>query len=964
MLAISQKFILAFGLVAFLSVTAGCKFDNKPCATDVAESVSLKPVKGSNHLLMSVDKLDFLSDSTIVWEDIELSVTLKGKRVASENLVLSFNGFKFNRKDGRRLLEGMDYLKNKNHSSSSFKLHKMYLNGAEPFHHFLARIKKNKGILQVHINGKNLEIVDAKMTFKGKSYSKCAEPTPTPGSTPTPTPTPVPVAPETSLDAMDPAKSPTSMTTMAFSFSSSTEGNSFYCSLDNSAAVKCTSPQVYSDLSNGSHSFKVYAQSPQGLADSTPAMYSWKVDTVAPSVIINNSSSLPTLTKSREMSFEFSANKSGSTFKCSLDGAPAVSCSSPMSYAAVSEGVHLFSVNATDSLGNVGKVPDTFRWNVDATAPMASFIDVTPGDAVSNINSRSFTFNADETASFECSLDGATFASCVSSVALNNLAEGSHVFEARPTDAADNQGLAISFSWEVDMTAPVISVGAVSPAQGLTNAKNISIEFAVSEAGNSYCRLDGADAVLCQSPFVASDLAEGSHSVEIFAADVAGNMSAPVQLEWNMDLTAPTLSFGEILPSAASLLNVNNVELAVNAPQGAILYASIDGAAASAVQSPIQLSNLAEGGHSVSVYGVDEAGNTSAAIMHEFNVDMTAPSISLLAQNKVNPTNLDRNAFAMSTNEEGHFECSLDNAGFAACLSPIDFSGLADGSHMMQVRAVDASGNISAIASYSWMVDTKAPVTAVAGSNSLDQAVMNLSSDESNVVYMCSLDGAPLSVCSSPVNYSGLSLGSHSFVAKAVDAAGNMDSVGATYLFNVTKPIKTTITAVTPGTSPTNQPSINISFTADQANATFLCILDNSNPVPCISSVTYTNLSEGTHKFTVKAVDAFGNMDATGASYTWVLDTSAPVVGTVSFVQTTTTVTVTWTTSEASSEFVSYGIGSNINQVTSETFSYGTTHTVKLTGLFSNTTYSVQVRGRDAAGNAYIGTTRTVKTNR
>jgi len=964
MLAIGQKTILAFGLVAFLTVTAGCKFEDKPCATNVAESVSLTPVKGSNHLLMSVEKLDFLSDSNIVWEDIELSVTFTGKRVASENIVLSFNGFKFNRKDGRRLLEGMDYLKNKNHSSSKFKLHKMYLNGAEPFHRFLARIKKNKGVLQVHINGKNLEIIDAKMTFKGKSFSACAEPSPTPGGTPTPTPTPVPIAPETSLDSMDPVISPTAMTTIAFAFSSSTEGNSFYCSLDNSVPVKCTSPQSYSDLSNGNHSFSVYAQSPQGLADSSPASYSWMVDTVAPSVTITNSSSLPSLTQSREMSFEFSANKAGSTFKCSLDGAPAESCSSPMSYAALGEGLHLFSVNATDSLGNVGKVPYTFRWNVDATAPVASFIDITPGDAVSNIDSRSFTFSADESANFECSMNGSAYAACASPVAMSHLAEGNHLFEVRPIDAAGNQGLVISYSWEIDMTAPVISVVAVSPAQGLTNAKNVSVEFSVNETGNVYCSLDGTDAVLCQSPFVAGDLAEGSHSVQISAADASGNMSAAVSLEWNMDLTAPVLSFGAILPSSASQLNVNNIEIAVNAPEGAVLYASIDGASAAIVQSPIQLSDLVEGNHSVSVYGMDDAGNASAAIVHQFNVDMTAPSISLVAQNNANPTNSDRNAFAMSSNEDSRFECSLDNVGFEACLSPVEFSGLADGSHSMQVRAIDAANNISAMAQYTWVVDTDAPSTSVVGSTDLDQAMMSLSSDEAGVQYMCSLDGAALSACSSVVNYSGLALGNHSFLAKAVDAAGNIDTVGATYQFVVTKPIKTMITAVTPGTSPTNQPTMTIAFAADQANATFLCSVDNAALAPCFSPVTYSGLPEGAHNFIVKAIDAYGNMDATGASHAWVLDTLAPAVGTISFTQTTTTVTVTWTTNEAASEQVTYGIGSNLNQNSAETFSYGTTHTVKLTGLFSNTTYSIQVKGRDTAGNTYIGPTRTVKTNR
>src|SRR5437868_6346079 len=141
MLAISNKALTALGLVSFLLLASGCKED--PCVKTIEETVALKPVKGSNHLLMSVDKLDFLADPNVVWDDIELELTLSGKRTVQENIWLSFNGFKFNRKDGCRSMESMNYTSKKNSSAGIFKLHKMYMNGAEPFHMFLARIKKN-----------------------------------------------------------------------------------------------------------------------------------------------------------------------------------------------------------------------------------------------------------------------------------------------------------------------------------------------------------------------------------------------------------------------------------------------------------------------------------------------------------------------------------------------------------------------------------------------------------------------------------------------------------------------------------------------------------------------------------------------------------------------------------------------------------------------------------------------------
>ena len=66
--------------------------------------------------------------------------------------------------------------------------------------------------------------------------------------------------------------------------------------------------------------------------------------------------------------FSFHATVSGATYACSLDGAPATPCTSPVGYSGLAEGGHTFAVAASAS-GNTDPSPATDRWTVDTTAP-------------------------------------------------------------------------------------------------------------------------------------------------------------------------------------------------------------------------------------------------------------------------------------------------------------------------------------------------------------------------------------------------------------------------------------------------------------------------------------------------------------------------------------------------------------------------------------------------------------------
>jgi Bacterial Ig-like domain/Glycosyl hydrolase catalytic core len=75
-------------------------------------------------------------------------------------------------------------------------------------------------------------------------------------------------------------------------------------------------------------------------------------------------------------------------------------------------------------------------------------------------------------------------------------------------------------------------------------------------------------------------------------------------------------------------------------------------------------------------------------------------------------TNDNTPTFSFTSNEPGStFLCRVNAGAFKPCSSPYTLPALADGTHSFFVRAIDAPGNESGLASRSFTVDTKPPAT-------------------------------------------------------------------------------------------------------------------------------------------------------------------------------------------------------------------------------------------------------------
>ena len=164
--------------------------------------------------------------------------------------------------------------------------------------------------------------------------------------------------------------SPTGDSDASFEFTSTKSGSTFTCALDGATAEPCQSPVALTGLGLGGHTFTVTATDASGNPDPTPASWEWtiEVDTAPPDTSITSGPAH--LTGDTGASFEFASSESGSTFACSLDGATAEPCQSPVSLTGLGLGAHTFTVTATDAAGNPDPTPASWEWTIEVAPPL------------------------------------------------------------------------------------------------------------------------------------------------------------------------------------------------------------------------------------------------------------------------------------------------------------------------------------------------------------------------------------------------------------------------------------------------------------------------------------------------------------------------------------------------------------------------------------------------------------------
>jgi hypothetical protein len=304
----------------------------------------------------------------------------------------------------------------------------------------------------------------------------------------------------------------------------------------------------------------------------------------------------------------------GATVQCSVDqGTPSFgACSGGATHTAAGplpDGDYTFRVKATDAATNTATATRSF--SVDTVAPDTQ-IDSGP-DGLIPTAAADFGFSSgDAGASFECRLDGGSFAACGSPKSYAGIADGDHAFDVRAVDVAGNPDPSpATRAFSVNAKPPVVTI--TSGPEGPTSEARPTFGFDADPGTTVECSFDHGDASFgpCSGPASASpdaDLAEGNWTFRVRATD-AGGRSATATRSFTVDLQLPETI---IVSGPAEKTFKNRAKFKFEGDGASSFECKFDKRHKRhwfPCSSPTKYKHLAKGKHKFKVRGIDAAGN-------------------------------------------------------------------------------------------------------------------------------------------------------------------------------------------------------------------------------------------------------------------------------------------------------------------------------------------------------------------
>src|SRR5206468_4877018 len=216
--------------------------------------------------------------------------------------------------------------------------------------------------------------------------------------------------------------------------------------------------------------------------------------------------------------------------------------------------------------------------------------------------------------------------------------------------------------------------------------------------------LDNTSYTTCTSPvqFTSANISDGTHTFNVLAEDNSTNRDpSPASFNWTVDTVPPDTSIASATDGHNSVITTgsntssNSVKFTFSANDtGGVgvdhIECSLDNTSYTTCTSPVQFTsaNISDGTHTFKALAEDNSTNKDPSpASFNWTVDTVPPTTTINTATDGNKSAITNGSntrstsviFSFSANDTGgvgvdhvgHIECSLDNASYTTCTSPV-----------------------------------------------------------------------------------------------------------------------------------------------------------------------------------------------------------------------------------------------------------------------------------------------------
>ncbi|MEM6532206.1 MAG: Ig-like domain-containing protein [Myxococcota bacterium] len=447
-----------------------------------------------------------------------------------------------------------------------------------------------------------------------------------------------------------------------------------------------------------------------------------------------------------------------STYTYTVDGGAStgpVSANTPITLTDLDDGTYTVVVTGISPTGQSQPTPTTYVFTVDTTPPTVATTNGPP--SVSSSSSVNIDVGGEGVDSFRFRVNGGAYSAPVDAgtpLTLDGLADGAYTIEVVGIDAVGNQQVVPTvYNFTVDTTAPspvdVLLTGAPGPS---TSTGNVNLTVGGPGIAEYYYTVNGGPLLgpfSVDDPLSLPDLEPGDYSIEIFGSD-GGNISETgTVLTFTVDPDAPAV---EVINDPPPVTSGSTVTIDVGGPSDVpgpgvdaytyeVTYPLPDGGTETqTVTTPVSSGtdividftsprfNGQEGTYTVTITG-DSNGPISPPTVVDVVYDVTPPSPDDVSLSGLPPAVTSQTSVAVRVEGDGvaAYQYTFDGGpvtGPFDVTELLTLTGLSDGSHTLEVFAIDEAGNVATTPeTYTFTVNTSEPVATITGAPAPDQVL-------------------------------------------------------------------------------------------------------------------------------------------------------------------------------------------------------------------------------------------------